>query len=261
MSPEPTPKIEKALKLDYDKGRDDIWLTEQNSLRKLIGVLGMLLPLLLFLFVFISDGHDKPLYSISHYYFTRASSVFVIVVSLLAIFLLIYKGKDLVDFILSSSAGIFALCLLVFPTSNITRKCRDEEHLYSITILNDSQLRTDFHYFSAAVFLGCLAYMSLFIFTRSDKPPQLRGAQKKNRNRVFRTCGIIMILAIMVVAANFVGIISDEIFEKYHLTFWMEAVAIESFGLAWLTKAEVIFRDSIPPEERSLAIPEERKTA
>jgi hypothetical protein len=254
QSKRPT-KPEQALKLDYTKGVDDIWLTSQRTLRILIGILGLALPMLIYLVLLIDTGHTSPLFSISHYYFTRASSIFVIVVSLLAIFLLIYKGKEPVDFYLSSVAGLFALCLLLFPTDNITKVCCDPAHNYSVTTLKESGFRTSFHYISAAVFLGCLAYMSFFVFTRSDKAPQARGWKKRTRNKIYRVCGVIMVLAILVIAANFFGLINDNIFDEYHLTFWMEAAAVEAFGIAWLVKAEVILKDNDPglrePEEKS----------
>src|SRR5205809_3874487 len=154
-------KIEQTLNLNYHTEKDNVWLTSQHSLRMLIGILGICLPVLLFLVLMIDAGFTHPLFSISHYYFTRASGVFVIIVSLLGIFLLIYKGKEPVDFLLSSAAGLFALCLLIFPTDNISNVCHDENHLYSLTILHESKFRPVFHYISAAIFLSCLAYMSL----------------------------------------------------------------------------------------------------
>lgn len=235
-------KIEQALKLDYKTEKDNLWLTSQDSLRKLIGISGIALPLLLFLVLWIDAGYTIPLFSISHYYFTRASGVFVIIVSLLGIFLLIYKGKEPVDFYFSSVAGLFALCLLIFPTDNITDKCNDENFRYSLTILHENKFRPVFHYISAAIFLSCLAYMSLFIFTKSGKSPALRGRNKRRRNRIFRTCGVIMVLALLVILSNPLNIISNDTFEKYHLMFWMETIAVESFGVAWLVKAEVILK-------------------
>ncbi len=238
--------LERALKLDFvsENEKDNIWLTSQNTLRKLIGILGMSLPALLFLTLLINDRYTTPLYSISHYYFTRACSIFVIIVSLLAVFLLIYKGKGRADFYLSSVAGLFALCLIIFPTDNISKICQDAKNPFSLTVMRDSLFRAHFHYISAAIFLSCLAALSFFVFTKSDKGPTDRGRQKRRRNRVFRVCGIIMVLAILAILANFLKWISDEAFLKYHLTFWMETIAIESFGISWLVKAEVILKDS-----------------
>src|SRR5690349_20893941 len=101
---QPPTKAEEILNLDYsEKAKDDIWLFSQETLRKLVGILGILLPVLLYLFLLIDTGFTKPMESISHYYMTRACSVFVIVVSLLAIFLLVYKGKEPIDFYISAA--------------------------------------------------------------------------------------------------------------------------------------------------------------
>ena len=234
--------FERSIKLDYNTETDDILLTRQNTLRKLVGILGMALPLLLYLVLLIDAGFVSPLYSISHYYFTRASGVFIIIVSLLGFFLLIYKGKEPVDFYVSSIAGLFALSLLLFPTNNISDLCQDKDNICSLTILRVSEFRKNFHYISAAIFLTSLAYMSIFLFTKSDKPKAERGMNKRRRNRIYRTTGVIMLLAILVILSNFLGIISDKVFKEFHLTFWMETIAVESFGFSWLVKAEVFLK-------------------
>jgi hypothetical protein len=90
---EPTPVERKILKLSY-REQSEIWLSRQNTLRKLIGYLGISLPLLLWFFLLIDMGVTSPLPSLSHYYYTRVSGIFVIIVSLRAVVLLIYKGGD-----------------------------------------------------------------------------------------------------------------------------------------------------------------------
>lgn len=236
--------VERVLKLDYTE-KDKIWLSEQKSLRIIIGILGISLPALLYGFLRLNTHYTLPLESISHYYYTRVSSIFVIVVSMLAIFLLVYKGKETIDFIFSSIAGIFALCVTLFPTSNISIKCLDPDKLYSVTILRQNPLRENFHYLSAAIFLSCLAYMSLFLFTKSDKLPAERTKGKKLRNKIYRICGVMMVLAMAVIV---VGRINEKneafsFYTEYHLTYWMETVAVVFFGFSWLTKSEIIIKD------------------
>jgi len=235
-------KTEQVLQLDYTN-TDQPWLSSQETLRRLIGILGVMLPFLLWFFLYVDTGYKKPMESISHYYFTRACSIMVIVVSLLAIFLLIYKGYRPVDFWVSKIAGIFALGLVLFPTGNISIICQDPDSVYSVTILKDSPFRVAFHYISATLFLSSLAFMSLFLFTKSNKPPEKRTRNKWIRNRIYRICGVIMILAILVIAAGLFGIIPEEIYFKNRLTFWMETVAVESFGVAWLLKGKVGIKD------------------
>jgi Mn2+/Fe2+ NRAMP family transporter len=241
-------EIDKAINLEYNDG-SGLWLTSGLTLRRLIGVLGMSLPILLWLYLYIAYGWKEPLESISHYYYTRAGTVFAIIVSLLAIFLIVYKGCKPIDFYLSLTAGIFALCVLLFPTFNLCKKCIDDDNIlclsdYCVTILPQSNARELFHFISAAIFLLCLAAMSLFIFTLSDKPVSERTPNKIIRNRIFRICGVIMVVCLLIIFfGGYLGLIPSEKYIQYHLTFWMEAIAIEAFGFSWLTKGKALIGD------------------
>lgn len=226
--------------LDYTQEKP--WLTTIDSLRILVGVLGVLLPVLLWLFLLVDSGLTSPLPSISHYYFTRANPVLIIVVSLLGIFLLIYRYKELPDFLLTTFAGTFALCLLLFPTSNLCEKletCPD----HVTTLIHNNTFRELFHYISAAIFLGCLAAMALFRFTKTAPgvPPTGR---KLTRNWIYKICGWCMIVALLII---FPGskFIPSEIYDANNLTFWMETAAVEAFGVSWLVKAEVVLKDHV----------------
>ncbi len=219
-------KLESYLDLDF-KDTNVIWLNKQETLRKLIGYLGVFLPVLLPLVVFIDIGDPVPQDSISHYYYTRANPILISIVSLLAFFLLVYKGYDRRDFVVSSLAGIFALMLLIFPTSNITLECPMPAYHPSVTKLKESAFRVGLHYASAAIFLLSLAYMSYFQFTQTK--------HKKQRIWIYRTCGIVMVLAIAVVGIGSL-LHWDKAFEDWNLTYWMETLAIEAFGISWLVK-------------------------
>lgn len=240
--PTPNAKTDNIFNLNFADDQK-IGLTNQNTLRKVVGILGMLLPVLLWLFVLVDSGHGSPMDSLSHYYFTRAASVFCVVVSLMAIFLIIYKGKEPIDFYLSVIAGAFAFLLVLFPTDNIARCC-DAATPYSLTNLNESGTRVLFHYISAAIFLFCLAIMSIFVFTKSDKTTATMTLNKKKRNLIFRICGIIMIIAMLIVfIGGFFGVIPPDVYNAYNITFWMETIAIEAFGFSWLTKGGAVIKD------------------
>ncbi|GAB3021654.1 DUF998 domain-containing protein [Niabella terrae] len=225
-----------TLKPDFSEA-EKIGLTQQKTLRKLVGILGMALPLLLYFFTLADTGYTAPLDSLSHYYFTRAASLFCMVVSLLAIFLIIYKGKEPIDFYLSCAAGFSALCLVLFPTYNITDICCDADYRYAVTVLKTGTFRALFHYIAAALFLLCLAALSFFVFTRSSKAPAHRSAAKKRRNRTYRVCALVMVLALLMIFwGGYLGGIPESDYSRLHLTFWMETLAIEAFGLSWLVK-------------------------
>lgn len=190
-----------------DLENNSIWLTNSLTLQKLIGVLGMVMPLLLFVFLYLDNGLKYPLESISHYYFTRVCGIFVIILSLLAVFLIVYKGKDKVDFYISTVAGILALIVVLFPTSNLTQLCGDPTKSYAITILPESDFRMYFHYSAAGLFFLCLSYMTVFLFTKSNKSPHERGLKKTIRNRIYRTCGTLIFLAVLILFAGSIKII------------------------------------------------------
>lgn len=245
-------KLSAMLNADFNN-EESIWLTKSKTLRKTIGYLGMALPFFLIISLYISTGFWGTLESISHYYYTRISGVFIGILSILAIFLIIYKGNEPKDLLVSVLAGISALFVVLFPTGNITDICHDATKAYAVTILPNSAFRENFHYISAAVFLGSLAYMSIFLFTKSNKIKTLRGTKKRFRNRIYRTCGIIMIIAMLTILSSFIfeklGMASiwTNFYDKYKLTFWMEALAIESFGFSWLIKGETLFKDEEQP--------------
>ncbi|MEO7533961.1 MAG: hypothetical protein ABIU30_08950 [Ferruginibacter sp.] len=218
----------------------DIALKNQNTLRRIVGTLGMLLPLFIYLFLQVTDNFDPTLPSISHYYFTRSASFFEIIVSLLAIFLLIYKGEESIDYILSSLAGISALLMLIFPTNNLKHLADGKFDVVAVTFFMQSEFRPKLHYGCAAIFLLCLAAMSLFLFTKSKN---YRTKRKRIRNGIFRTCGLIMIAALLVAFFGFLKVINEDFYNSHNLTFWMETVSVEAFGFSWMVKGGVIFAD------------------
>ncbi|RAJ89862.1 hypothetical protein LX87_05657 [Larkinella arboricola] len=210
--------------------------TNQDSLRIVIGLLGISLPLILLFGLYGFSGHARPLESISHYFYTRISSAFIITLGLLAIILMVYKGKKPIDFVLSFIAGIFALCVVIFPTSNLAPECHHADFLYSITFIEPDHIYSGFHFFSAAVFLVSLALMSFFRFPQDDSSDEKPGMLDKT---LYRTCGIIMILALLTIALGKLGILFDKSWFEHpnSATFWLEAVAVWAFGYSWLLKA------------------------
>lgn len=233
-------KIDDALNLNYG---DDIWLKRSQTLRRLIGLLGISLPLILLLCSFWWFHLDHPLPSISHYYFTRAGTIFTVILSLIAIFLIVYSGYEPIDFYISSLAGIFALCVVFFPTGNLSEVCCNNEMEYVVTYFEGTHFREIFHLISAAIFLLLLAAMSIFLFTLSKDPPGFRPKNKQIRNRIYRTCGILIIISLLVILAGMNNFIPPTFYEDNQLTFWMETLAVESFGISWLIKGETLFSD------------------
>jgi hypothetical protein len=221
---------------------DKLLLTQQKSLRKLIGVLGFFLPWILLAMHNVFSGCDHPMESISHYNFTRVSTFFVISVSLTGIFLIIYKGKGVADFILSTLAGVCALLLLLYPTDNI------EQVDMQYSVLRDlapNEFRVKFHYVVSGIFLLSLAAISAFIFTKWKKENG-KTKEKELRNIIFYACAAIMFLSVLTIV-YFLQIQGDAEVERRfvaaHMTFWMETTAVCAFGISWLVKGEAVLAD------------------
>ena len=80
-------KFEKTIGINNaeDSG---VWIKNTRTLRQLIGILGMALPILLI--IFGGDCENEPLESISHYYYTSSGTFFTVILSLVGVFLIIY---------------------------------------------------------------------------------------------------------------------------------------------------------------------------
>lgn len=194
------------------------------TLRKIIGFLGISLPVVLVVGSFLLD---KPMHlqvSVSAYYHTNMRNALVGIICGVSLFLLSYHGYEWQDSLASKLAGLFALGIAFFPTS----------------LTNDkSDMISRMHYITAGIFFVLLAYMSIFLFTKSagDKTPQ-----KIKRNRVYRVCGIIMLISVIGIPIDSIPAIHDSIvFLKPTLIF--ETSALVCFGISWLTKGEALLKD------------------
>ena len=87
MAAENKKKVHNTLNLNYNSD-NGVWLHQGKTLRKIVGTAGMLLPILLLVISLTFFELPGPLASISHYYYTRAATLFTIIVSLIGIFLI-----------------------------------------------------------------------------------------------------------------------------------------------------------------------------
>jgi hypothetical protein len=95
------------------------------------------------------------------------------------------------------------------------------------------------HYITSGIFFAVLAYMSIFLFTKSsgDMTPQ-----KRKRNRIYRVCGIVMAVAVIGIPIDGIPAV-HELVGAYKPTLILEIIALVSFGISWLTKGEFILED------------------
>lgn len=202
----------------------DSLLISYLTLRKVVGFLGILLVPILVLGSIILDHTSYIQVSVSAYYHTSMRNELVGIVCFISVFLLCYNGYSRKDSIASKLAGLFALGIAFFPTS----QTNDKKDILSIL-----------HYLTSAVFFVILAYMSIFLFTKSSG---IMTPEKKKRNQVYRICGIVMLVSVAGIPVDSIPAIHDRIiFLKPTLI--LETLALVSFGISWLTKGEFLLKD------------------
>lgn len=215
------------------------------GLRRAVGALGMLLPILL-----IVGSCYTILPSVSHYYYSSASVVFTSVLFAFGLFLITYhiEGKDYVtDNILTNIAGGFAIVVALVPTGK-------GECVACITAPNmhvGPDLVSVIHLLAAATFFALMGVMSIWFFTKgktefeendSDEAKQ-EVLNKLVRNKIYRVCGWIVISGIGLLFIRFgIRFICDcpqyQFFEND--VFCLEFIMMEAFGFSWLVKGKAL---------------------
>jgi len=226
----------------YLKKPNDNFQLSYLQIRRAVGILGLCLPVVMRLGTWIFSGCLYWKDSISDYYYTIMGNVFTGILCGVALFLYSYKGFNNWDRISSSLACVFALGVAFFPM-NVDCSCVECTHC-NILSRDVQPWRTFVHYGSAALLFGTLACMSYFLFTKTDetKTPTHRKLQ---RNVIYRTCGIIMAVAMLATGSLMVPAINAAC-PISHPIYWMETIMLFAFGFSWLVKGETLLKD-LPP--------------
>ncbi|MGB0868725.1 MAG: hypothetical protein ACPGSD_03930 [Flavobacteriales bacterium] len=208
------------------------------ALRQTLGVLGLALPSLLFIF---NQFTIKS--SISHYYYSPSSIIFTGFMITFGIFLIFYPGRiDASDRIsdnwISSIGGIGAILTAIIPTAYNRTLCKEPlnycihlcncNELDELTtpILHNSKIFGNLHLISAALFLVLMGYMSYARFTK--------GRTCHTMKKFYKTCAVMVWLSLAAVAINLIW----NLLPIKNFTFYGECMALTFFGLAWLIKGK-----------------------
>jgi hypothetical protein len=204
---------------------NDEYLSQTYSylaLRKAVGWIGILLPLVLVTGSVVIFGEKGIRENISSYYYSGMRDLFVGSLCAIALFLFFYKGYDKWDNRAATLAGLFALGIAFFPT------VPDVPYNLTATI----------HFICAATFFVILSAMSIFLFTRKKPEPTKR---KLVRNKIYIICGLVMTASMAAILFFFI------FFSRKHpdsrLVFWGETIALIAFGISWLTKGGTLYPD------------------
>jgi len=222
---------------------DRLWKSHL-ILRRLLGFLGLLLPIVLLIWGnTLTDSMNPPLNSISDYYhYPGMGHFFVGTLMAIGFFLAAYQGYDRIDNVAGWLAGAFVLCVAFLP--NLPRHTMHSTlHLI----------------FSAGLFLA-LSFFSIFLFTKkkpkedSNWPKRILGIiqsafgrnsdKKDQRNIAYVFCGLAMLgmmafyallkLALLVWSESAVL----QGWNESTLPFWIESLMLWAFGISWIIKGE-----------------------
>lgn len=196
-------------------------------LRRAIGFIGALLPVVLPLGYALSTGRWRLLASVSSYYYTDMRNVFVGSMCAVGVFLVCYRYRPWDD-VLSTAGGVCALGVALCPT----RPADASRLATAVGVL---------HSVFAALFLVTMALICWFLFTLSDRPVVQRTAGKSVRNLLYRVCAVLILL--FTALAGLSSFAPQSFANRVHPLFWCEALATFAFGLAWFVKGETLLRD------------------
>jgi hypothetical protein len=209
----------------------DARLVSYLTLRKFIGLIGILLPFALVIIHILLVQQAEMQGSMSGYYYTDVRGVLVGSLCAIGVFLFAYRGYDTWDDILTNAAGVFAIGVALFPTAppNPSPRARDIGYV---------------HLTCAGLLFAVLAVIALWQFTKTV-PGTRRTAQKRKRDVVYRTCGIVIALCLILVPIE--SLVIGGPIQRFRPLFWLEAVAVVAFGIAWLVKGQAILKDPPSP--------------
>jgi hypothetical protein len=152
-----------------------------------------------------------------------------------SLFMFSYKGYGPKDLWAGRCASVFALGVAFFPCSNYSplSECKVLE-------FKGNEVINLIHFGSAACLFLVLSFFCLFLFTKSSG---IQLIEKKQRNIVYKICGIIILLSIVLIFLYSVIPALHKQFIKYKPIFWLEALSLLAFGFSWLTKGEGLLPD------------------
>ena len=200
-------------------------------LRKAVGWLGLSLAFIVLTLCIVFDcvpgTHVFPQSISATYYYAPTITPFMIILGSAGIILVCYRGYNWVDDLINTATGLFALGICLFPTWTSTAQ---RVGTFQVPV----DISSNIHNICAAGFFILLSINVLFLFTKSSGEMTLN---KKRRNIIYRVCGCGMLLAMLALV----------LLNGWALVWWVEAIALIFFGVAFLTKADVypwLFCDS-----------------
>ena len=207
-------------------------IIDARTAQKLIGLLGLALPVILVIGHFATSGAILP--TLSEYVYTEFEPFFVGILFAIGVMFFAYKGYadnkgpiPLSDNNLANIAGAASIMTAIAQT----RSC-----LYPAA----DGLMGIVHVISAIVMLNCMALFCLFYFTQTGTDPV--SAAKERKNKIYRICGYIMVAGLLI-GLIYMFVRDQSCPNPSSLLLWLEWMMIWAFSFAWCIKGGMFLKD------------------
>ncbi|WP_346881464.1 hypothetical protein [uncultured Algibacter sp.] len=217
---------------------DSQMLISYNLLRRIIGCIAFLLPIVLAIGGILYGGCTSIENSISDYYHTEMRNILVGTLCAVAMFMFAYRGPNKSHKISGNVACFSALCVAFFPTGiDTVSQCATNCMVYK------SYIKT-IHLISALSFFGILIYFSLKLFPSSKDATEMVCEQAKKRDTIYYISGYVMLSCIILIALYLLFEEQLIVFRNFKPVFVLEFVALWAFGLAWMAKGQLFLKNT-----------------
>jgi hypothetical protein len=219
---------------------DSVLVVNYLTLRKAVGWLGTLLPVILLVAnpIALRIEHSSCGWlpgSVSGYYYSPVRNVFVGALCALGLFLIAYVGDDLGDRVITDLAGMFALGVALFPTTPTVASPPSATCETVAQLSTRQQVVGDIHAVASVLFFVMLAWMAIrFITTDGAQPTQA----ELRRNLIYPICAVVILAC--VIAAIITNFLPASLRPPFPYLLLYEAVGIFAFGVSWFVKGQTL---------------------
>ncbi len=228
------------------------------AVRQCLGLLGLSLPVSLYLYARVFGGAMQP--SVSEFYYTAVGDWLVGTLCAIGVFLFAYKGYAtrpprlwLGDREIGRAAGLLAVIVALFPISadkalalcqlgSQTRRCAQiaPDGQVALSVSGFTNHPDALHLGAALGFFLCLAYFCFVLFPmggkRSGGRPALSG-----EHATYYICGTLILIGLAMILLYF--LVDAELHDRMkagNWLFWWETLAIMAFSASWLAKGRFL---------------------
>ena len=218
------------------------------AVRRFLGLLGLFLPILLYVYARPFGHGMQP--SISEFYHTHMGDILVGVLVAIGIFLISYKGyppqpgEHISDRLVARIAGISVIGVALFPVEppmpmDAGPSTAAASYVYGITVHWGGFAWI--HFVCAAVFFVCLTVFCFLLFPRGDRTQNQHIDWSAPVNRLYLACGIGLTLSLLAILGYAVaGSETRTFLQRYNYVYWWESVGVFCFAVSWLAKGQVL---------------------